>query len=70
MGGGVRSSVSGRLGRGPVMPLLATATLDLNPLDAHSLPAGVEALDVFAGTGLLFGSFLPRDSLLLTARFA
>jgi len=52
------------------MPLLATATLDLNPLDAHSLPAGVEALDVFAGTGLLLGSFLPRDPLLFTARFA
>jgi len=52
------------------MPLLATATLDLDPLDAQSLPADVGALDVFAGTGLLLGFFLPRDSLLFTARFA
>lgn len=52
------------------MPLLPTATLALNPLDAHSLPAGVGALGVFAGTGLLMGFFLPGDSLLCTARFA
>jgi membrane-associated protein len=52
------------------MPLLATATLALNRLDAHSLPAGVGALGVFAGTGLLMGFFLPGDSSLFTARFA
>lgn len=52
------------------MPLLATATLALNPLDPHSLPAGVEAPGVFAGTGLLIGLFLPGGSLLCTARFA
>jgi membrane-associated protein len=52
------------------MPLLPTATLALNPLDAHGLPAGVGALGVFAGTSLLMGFFLPGDSLLCTARFA
>ena len=52
------------------MPLLATATLDLNPLDLHSLPAGVEALGVFAATGVLMAFVLPGDSLLFTARFA
>lgn len=59
MGGGVRSSVSGRLGRGPVMPLLATATLALSPLDPHRLPAGVEAVSASAGTDLLIGLLLP-----------
>jgi hypothetical protein len=52
------------------MPVLATATLALNPLDLHSLPAGVEALGVFAATGVLMEFVLPGDSLLLTARFA
>jgi len=66
----VRSSVSGRLGRGLVMPVLATATLALNPLDLHSLPAGVEAFGVFAATGVLMEFVLSGDSLLLTARFA
>jgi hypothetical protein len=69
----VGSSVSGRLGRGPVMPVLATATLGLNPLDPldpHRLSAGVEALGASAGTDLLIGFFLPADPLLCTARFA
>jgi membrane-associated protein len=53
------------------MPLLATATLALNPLDPHSLLASLGALGVFlvlfAETGLLIGFFLPGDSLLFTA---
>jgi hypothetical protein len=52
------------------MPVLATATLVLNPLDPHKLPAGVEALGASAGTDLLIGFFLPGDPLLCTARFA
>jgi membrane-associated protein len=53
------------------MPLLATASLALNPLDPHSLLASLGALGVFlalfAETGLLIGFFLPGDSLLFTA---
>ena len=53
------------------MPLLATATLAVNPLDPHSLLASLGALGVFlvlfAETGLLIGFFLPGDSLLFSA---
>jgi membrane-associated protein len=53
------------------MPLPATASLALNPLDPHSLLASLGVLGVFlvlfAETGLLIGFFLPGDSLLFTA---